>query len=116
MQGWTNYAREKGFIEKSSIRKAKKKKQVLTTAFCDIAKAYNSVNRELLYTKLDFLGFGGKVKRLIQSMYYNDAVQDKIGAGLSSPLWLTRGVKQGCVLSPLLVLYISTLGNVLHAS
>ena len=30
-------------------------------AFCDIAKAYDSVNHKLLYTKLDTIRFGGKV-------------------------------------------------------
>ena len=35
-------------------------------------------------------------------MYYNDSVRDKIGDRLSSPMWFTKGVKQGCVLSRLL--------------
>jgi len=60
------------------------------------------VNRELLYTKLDTIGFGGKVKSLIQSMYYNDSVRVRIKGGLTAPLWVTKGVKQGCGLSPLL--------------
>jgi len=48
---------------------------------------------------------------MVQSMYYNDSVQIRIGKTLSSPLWFTRGVKQGCALSPLLfALYISGLG------
>ena len=48
-------------------------------------------------------------------MYYNDSVKVRIGNGLSAPLWFTRRVKQGCVLSPLLVaLYLSGLGKVLH--
>ena len=53
------------------------------------------------------------MKSLIQSMYYNDCVQVRLGNGLSAPLWFTKGVKQGCVLSPLLfALYLSGLGSV----
>ena len=97
----------------AAIRKAKAKNQ----AFFDIAKAYDSVDRELLYCKLDAVGFGGRVKSLIQSMYYNYCVRVRLGNGLSSPIWFTKGVKQGCVLSPLLfALYVSGLGKVLHSS
>ena len=104
------------FILLAAIRKAERRNHVISLAFCDITKAYDSVNRELLYTKLDEVGFGGRVKSIIQSMYYNDSVQVRIGSGLSSPLWFTRGVKQGCVMSPLLfALYLSGLGKALHA-
>ena len=104
------------FMLLSAIRKAKKKGHTVSIAFCDIAKAYDSVNRELLYTKLDTIGFGGKVKSLIQSMYYNDSVRVRIKGGLTAPLWFTKGVKQGCGLSPLLFsLYMAGLGEKLHA-
>ena len=42
----------------AAIKKAKRKNHSLSVAFCDIAKAYDSVNRELFYTKLDYTGFG----------------------------------------------------------
>ena len=59
------------------------------------------------------LGFGGRVKALIQSMYYNDCVRVRIAGSLPPPLWFT---KQGCILSTLLfTLYISGLGLVLQA-
>jgi len=100
----------------AAVRKAKRKGHSVSIAFCDIAKAYDSVNRELLYAKLDTIGFGGKVKSLIQSMYYNDSVKVRIKGGLTAPLWFTKGVKQGCGLSPLLFsLYMAGLGEKLHA-
>ena len=103
------------FMLLAAIRKAKKKNHSLLVAFCELARAYDWVNRELLYAKLDAVGFGGRVKQLIQSMYFNDSVKVRIGEGLSRPLWFTKGVKQGCVLSLLLFsLYISSLGVSLH--
>ena len=64
----------------------------------------------ILYKILDGVGFGGKVLKLIQSMYFNDNVQVRLGLNLSSPLWFTREVKQGCALLPLLfALFIAAL-------
>jgi len=70
-----------------------------------------------MYLKLDSLGFGGSVKSLIQSMYFNDNIRVRLCRGLSRPLWFTRGVKQGCVFYPMLFsLYVSGLGKILHAT
>ena len=103
------------FLLLAAIRRAKRNHRSLSIAFCDLAKAYDSVCRELLYTKLINVGFGGKVVRLIRSMYYNDNIQVNLMSGLSPPIWFTKGVKQGCCLSPLLFsLYISGLGKVLQ--
>ena len=55
----------------AAIRRAKKKGYCISVAFCNIAKTYDLVNREIKYLKLDSICFGGKVKSLIQSMYYN---------------------------------------------
>ena len=105
------------FMILAAIRTAKKRHRSISIAFCDIAKAYDSVCRELLYTKLRSLGFGGRVVSLIKSMYNNDCVRISVLGGLSEPLYFTKGVKQGCSLSPLLFsLYIASLGTKLHDS
>ena len=102
------------FIIINAIKEARLKHRTISIAFCDIAKAYDSVCRELSYTKLRFIGFGGRVVSLIRSMYYNDSIRVSLTHGLSAPLYFTQGVKQGCSLSPLLFsLYIS-LGPALH--
>ena len=104
---WNHSTTDCVFMLLAAIRRTKKKGYCISVAFCDIAKAYDSVNREIMYLKLDSIGFGGKVNSLIKSMYYNDCVQVKVKGGLSTPLWFTKGVEQGCVLSPmLLALYI----------
>ena len=51
----------------SALKSAKRKKHCILLAFCDIAKAYDTVCRELLYTKLRHIGFGGRVAALILS-------------------------------------------------
>ena len=99
------------------IREARRQHRSISIAFCDLAKAYDSICRELLYTKLSRIGFGGRVLSLIRSMYFNDNVQLTLTTRLSAPLWFTKGVKQGCSLSPMLfALYVAGLGNALHNS
>ena len=103
------------FMILAALRAAKRKHKAISLAFCDIAKAYDTVCRELLYTKLRNIGFGGKVVALIRSMYYNDCVRVNLAQGLSDPVYFTQGVKQGCSLSPMLfALYIASLGTALH--
>ena len=102
------------FITLAVIRKAEWKHRSISIAFCDIAKTYDSVCFELLYTKLSQMGFGGKVVQLIRSMYFNDCIQLTLPGRLSEPLVHTR-VKHGCPLSPMLfALYIAGMGNALH--
>jgi len=57
------------FMILAVLQSAKRTHQSISLAFCDIAKAYDSVCRELLYTKLWSIGFAGRVVSLIWSMY-----------------------------------------------
>ena len=76
----------------AAVTRAKKKDYYILVAFCDIAKAYDSVYRELMYLQLDSIGFGGMIKSLIQFLYLNDCVQIRVKGGLSAPLWSAKDV------------------------
>ena len=41
------------------------------SVFIDLTKAYDSIQRRLLWDKLSDLGIGGKISRAIKSMYAN---------------------------------------------
>ena len=60
-----------------------------------LLQAYDSVWRAGLFAKLQHMGFGGRVLSLITSMYATDRIRFDVNGHLTSPLWLTQGVKQG---------------------
>ena len=63
------------------------------------------------------MGFGGRVLSLITSMYASDRIQFDVNGKLTSPLWLTQGVKQGTpfLLSPLYLFYDQVVISVLSS-
>ena len=70
-------------------------------------KAYDTVNREMLWYKLIALGINGKFLKGIQSMYVNVQYSVKINGYMTDMFDVNMGVKQGCKLSP--TLFLSTL-------
>ena len=64
--------------------------------------AYDSVSRIKLFEALDSIGLGGKVQRLIGSLYKNDNIVFEVNGSTTKPLFLKQGVRQGCNLSPTL--------------
>ena len=55
----------------NSILEAMNQNQMVGGIFCDLEKAFNSVNHEILFKKIQFYGIGGKIKMLIQSYFIN---------------------------------------------
>ena len=77
-------------------------KQDTYAYFVDFRKAFNSVPRELLWSKLSYLGINNIIHASIKALYTNTRSSIKIDNNLSSPIFIKRGVKQGCPLSPTL--------------
>ena len=64
---------------------------------------------------MELIGLGGKFLNVIKALSSNDNFQVSINGHLSRKVFPKRGLKQGCVLSPLLfALYISDLGKILE--
>ncbi|XP_024052555.2 uncharacterized protein LOC112104472, partial [Terrapene carolina triunguis] len=74
----------------------------LCAVFIDLTKAFDTVNREALWTILTRLGCPRKFAQIIR-LFHDSMTGDVLSDGATSaPFNITNGVKQGCVLTPVL--------------
>lgn len=79
-----------------------KNNQKLYGCFVDFSKAFDTIPRGLLLKKLLNYGITGKFFNVLKTMYTNDSTCIKVGDKVTNSFRVNQGVKQGCVLSPLL--------------
>ena len=72
------------------------------SCFIDLSKAFDTVPRDILLQKLQGVGIKGKVFNIIRGIYTNDKAYMKIDGKVTKSFPINQGVRQGCVLSPLL--------------
>ena len=88
----------------------------LFACFVDFKAAFDSVWREGLFYKMLHMGIGGNLLNLLRNMYDKVMYSVKIDGKISKPFLSRVGVKQGCVLSPLLFnMFISDLPDIFTA-
>ena len=90
------------FILTNIIALAKTKKSKLFLGFIDLRKAYDTVDRDKLWHKLKNLGLNEEVIQLLQQLYKFHRRKCKTVGGWTAWVECNIGVKEGCVLSPLL--------------
>ena len=81
-----------------SVRKSKKNKTYL--AFLDVSKAFDTVDRQMLFKHLWDLGIQGKAWKLLRALYTKVSNKVIFGQFESDMYEVINGVKQGCVMSP----------------
>ena len=64
----------------------------------DFEKAYDSVNRALLFNKLEQLGTSSKMIRALRSLFNNVQSCIKLNGNLTDWLSVNTGLKQGCII------------------
>ena len=70
--------------------------------FIDFRKAFDSVHRDSLWRILGLYGVPRKFIAVFKNMYMNSNCKVRMESGNSAPFDIVTGVRQGCILSPLL--------------
>ena len=88
------------------MRKAMKKDTFVS--FIDFSKAYDSIPRHVLWSKLKDMGLGGRLYNALISLYKTVKSCVRLNGWSTDFFNVKCGLKQGCLLSPLLFnLYIN---------
>lgn len=69
--------------------------------FVDLKVAFDSVDRGLLYSAMREKGIREKLIERVKEVYRETKSRVKVGAELGN-FWTARGVRQGCLMSPIL--------------
>ena len=100
------------FTLSALIEKQFSKNSKLYVAFIDFKKAYDTINRSVLYSILANSGIQGKMLNIIRAMYSNVQACVRGSNGLTDYFECLQGLKQGCILSPVLFsILINELAN-----
>ena len=94
------------FILHSLVTKYLQRKKKVYAIFVDFRKAFDTVNREALWTVLEACGINGKMGHMLKAVYNTVRCSVRCSGGTSSFFDCFRGLKQGCKMSPLLFSYL----------
>ncbi|XP_052808975.1 uncharacterized protein LOC128237452 [Mya arenaria] len=80
----------------------KKSRKSTICAFIDVRKAYDTIDRNILWNRLSDLGIGGKMFTALKSIYNTVSSCVRVNSLKTEWFDVDCGLRQGCILSPLL--------------
>eukprot|EP00731_Ephydatia_muelleri_P034291 Em0054g14a len=102
------------FLLRSILGNSRREKNLLL-AWLDIKDAFPSVSHHLMLSFMERVGLSGSVLRVVQDIYSHATVAIRTGReSRTPPIPQRRGVKQGCLLSP--ILFNVVIGLLRHLS
>ena len=90
------------FCIRQMQEKCNEQNKELYMAFIDLAKAFDTVNRELLWTVLERFGTPPKFLTILEKLHDNISASILAGGERSDLFNIKIGVKQGCVIAPVI--------------
>ncbi len=103
------------FVLRQLMEKSREQNKDLYVAFIDLSKAFDTINRELLWKNLSKLGVSPKFLSILRQLH--DGMQARVLTGelQSESFEVNVGVKQGCVLAPVLFnIFLSAITCLFH--
>ena len=106
-EGQCGFRRGRGTVDQIFVTRmisemAVQHRVMLYASFVDLSKAFDSVPRDKMWDMLRQLGIPEKLIRLVQELYRDLQARVRAEDGLSEAFKVDTGVRQGCILSPLL--------------
>ncbi len=92
---------EHNFILQTAIEDARRRGEELCVAWLDLANAFGSVPHTHIFGTLRLLGLPEEMLAVIQDLYTGSVTRAMTPDGLTDPIPILSGVKQGCPLSPI---------------
>ena len=103
------------FTTRQLQEKCREQHQDLHMAFVDLSKAFDTVNRDLLWAVLLRVGCPQKFVSILRSFHEGMMAQVTTGGLESRPFKVCTGVRQGCVLAPVLFnIFLMSVNWLLH--
>ena len=104
------------FVARQTLEKCREQFKDLHICFVDLSKAFDTVDRPLLWEILRCSGCPPKFINLVRLLHEGMEARVRVGSLESDPFNVSRGVKQGCTLAPVLFnLYVSYITRLLAA-
>ena len=98
------------FVARQIQEKCREQHRDLYIAFVDLAKAFDTVNRDMLWTVLTRFGCPPRFLTILRAFHEGMSARVSVGGVLSDSFEVTVGVKQGCVLAPVIFnIYMSAI-------
>ena len=105
------------FVARQLQEKSREQNRDIFMAFIDLSKAFDTVSRELLWKLLEKLGIPPTFLTILQQFHEGMKAQVQAEGLQSDPFDVKVGVKQGCVLAPILfIIFLLAVYQLTHAA